>query len=94
MQTLGRLMDAVLVRPSAGFHAKAVVADPMGGSSRGVIMTANLTREALDRNEDLFIGLDAAGAAEAGLVMIRTLGAGHARAGRRRSAQLRVPWQG
>ena len=73
VQTLGRLEGAALVRSSAEFHAKAVVADPMGGSPRGVIMTANLTREALGRNEELFVELEAAEAAEAALVLREAL---------------------
>lgn len=73
VRTLDRLKDAVLVRSSDEFHAKAVVADPMGGSPRGVIMTANLTREALDRNEELFVGLEGGEAAEAGQVMREAL---------------------
>lgn len=73
VRTLNRLKGAALVRSSDVFHAKAVVADPMGGSPRGVIMTANLTREALDRNEELFAVLDAAEAAEAAMVMREAL---------------------
>ena len=73
VQTLNRLKGAALVRSSDEFHAKAVVADPMGNSPRGVIMTANLTREALDRNEELFVGLEGGEAAEAGQVMRKAL---------------------
>ena len=73
VRALGMLNDAVLVRLSDGFHAKAVVADPVGEKPRGVVMTADLTHEALARNEDLFVELEGGEAAEAGQVMREAL---------------------
>ena len=69
VDTLRRLGDAVLVRSSDEFHAKAVVADPMSDSPRGILMTANLTREALARNLELYVELGTAEAREAGAVL-------------------------
>ena len=75
VETLRRLggAGAVLVRSADEFHAKAVVADPLSDRPRGVIMTANLTREALTRNQELFVDLDEDEAREAGAVMREAL---------------------
>ena len=75
VETLRRLggAGAVLIRSADEFHAKAVVADPLSSEPRGVIMTANLTREALTRNEELFVDLEEDEAREAGAVMREAL---------------------
>lgn len=73
VQALGRLRGSVLVRSADEFHAKAVVADPLSDSPRGVIMTANLTHEALTRNQELFVDLDQGEAREAGTVLREAL---------------------
>ena len=73
VQTLGRLQGAVLVRSADEFHAKAVVADPLSDRPSGIIMTANLTSEALSRNQELFVDLDNVEAREAGLVLREAL---------------------
>ncbi len=73
--TLRRLGDgnAVLVRSADEFHAKAVVADPMSDRPSGIVMTANLTREALSRNQELFVDLTEGEAREAGRVLREAL---------------------
>ena len=73
VQTLGRLQGSVLVRSADEFHAKAVVADPMSDAPRGILMTANLTEEALGRNQELFVDLGAGEAREAGMVLREAL---------------------
>ncbi|KYF91867.1 hypothetical protein BE20_13470 [Sorangium cellulosum] len=53
---LDRLAGWVYVRSAEHFHAKFVVADPKS-QPRGVLLTANLTREALTRNHELGVRL-------------------------------------
>jgi cardiolipin synthase len=53
---LDRLAGWVYVRSAEHFHAKFVVADPKS-QPRGVLLTANLTREALMRNHELGVRL-------------------------------------
>ena len=53
---LGRLGGHVLIRSAPHFHAKLVLVDP-GGTAEGLLLTANLTREALERNEELAVEL-------------------------------------
>ena len=73
VRTLRRLQGSVLVRSADEFHAKAVVADPMSDAPRGILMTANLTEEALGRNQELFVDLDVGEAREAGMVLREAL---------------------
>ena len=73
VRTLGRLQGSVLVRSADEFHAKAVVSDPMSDAPRGIIMTANLTEEALGRNQELFVDLTEDEAREAGMVLREAL---------------------
>lgn len=75
VETLSRLGGggAVLIRSSDEFHARAVVADPLSDKPSGVIMTANLTREALTRNQELFVDLGPDEAREAGTVLREAL---------------------
>lgn len=53
---LNRLAGWICVRSAEHFHAKFVVADPKS-RPRGVLLTANLTREALTRNHELGVKL-------------------------------------
>jgi cardiolipin synthase len=55
-QMLTRLGGHVLFRSAPHFHAKVVVVDPET-SPAGILLTANLTTEALERNEELAIVL-------------------------------------
>jgi cardiolipin synthase len=55
-QMLIRLGGHVLFRSAPHFHAKVVVVDPET-SPAGILLTANLTSEALERNEELAIVL-------------------------------------
>jgi len=47
----------MLIRSSPSFHAKCVLADPATDGARGLLLTANLTSEALTRNEELAVRL-------------------------------------
>ena len=53
---LGRLGSHVLIRSAPHFHAKLVLVDPEA-SPAGMLLTANLTSEALRRNEELAVVL-------------------------------------
>ena len=53
---LGRLGGWVLIRSAPHFHAKLVLVDPES-SPAGMLLTANITKEALGRNEELGIVL-------------------------------------
>ena len=53
---LGRLGGWVLIRSAPHFHAKLVLVDPEA-SPAGMLLTANLTKEALGRNEELAVVL-------------------------------------
>lgn len=55
---LRELAGHVLVRSAPHFHAKFVLIDPSDAPA-GMLLTANLTREALERNEELAIDLRA-----------------------------------
>lgn len=55
-EMLKRLAGHVLFRSAPHFHAKVVVVDPQS-NPRGILLTANLTREALERNEELAVDL-------------------------------------
>ena len=54
---LARLGGHVLFRSGPHFHAKFVLADPGGAGAGGLLLTANLTKEALERNEELAVEL-------------------------------------
>lgn len=56
LKTLGK---SVLFRTAEHFHAKAVLIDPYTKPA-GVLLTANLTKEALTRNEELAVRLSPA----------------------------------
>ena len=55
LEMLKRLAGWTLIRSAPEFHAKVVLADPTSRGA-GVLLTSNLTTEALERNEE--IGLD------------------------------------
>ena len=55
-ELLKRLGGHVLIRSAPHFHAKLVLVDPHARSA-GLLLTANLTREALERNEELAVEL-------------------------------------
>ena len=59
LEMLDRLGGHALFRSAPHFHAKFVLADPGAGAgaSAGLLLTANLTREALERNEELGVEL-------------------------------------
>ena len=54
---LNRLAGHVLFRTARSFHAKVVLVDPPAGE--GYLLTANLTSEALERNEEVAVRLGA-----------------------------------
>ena len=54
---LGRLGGHTLFRSAPHFHAKFVLTDPGTGACAGLLLTANLTKEALERNEELGVAL-------------------------------------
>lgn len=56
-QMLRRLEGYVLVRSASHFHAKVVIADP-DTKPDGFLLTSNLTREALERNEECGVALN------------------------------------
>ncbi|MFT6464768.1 phospholipase D-like domain-containing protein [Halopseudomonas sp.] len=56
---LERLGGYALFRSASHFHAKVVIADP-DTRPAGILLTANLTREALERNEELAVRLTSA----------------------------------
>ena len=53
---LNRLGGYVLIRSAPHFHAKMILVDP-DERPAGLLLTANLTREALERNEELAVEL-------------------------------------
>lgn len=59
-QMLKRLAGKVLIRSAPHYHAKAVLIDALGANhhnAKGVLLTANITHEALERNEELAVML-------------------------------------
>ncbi len=57
---LDEFAGRMVIRSSPSFHAKCVLIDPGTDAARGLLLTANLTTEALTRNEELAVRLDAA----------------------------------
>ncbi|GIW71171.1 MAG: hypothetical protein KatS3mg102_0713 [Planctomycetota bacterium] len=57
---LDRLAGRIVVRTASHFHAKALLVDPCSPrwTARGWLLTANLTQEALTRNEELAVQLN------------------------------------
>lgn len=56
---LDEFAGRMIIRSSPSFHAKCVLIDPGTDRARGLILTANLTTEALTRNEELAVRLNA-----------------------------------
>ncbi len=54
---LDRFAGHIFLRSSLSFHAKCLLADPHTSRPRGYLLTANLTAEALTRNEELAVRL-------------------------------------
>ena len=55
---LKRLAGKVLIRSAPHYHAKAVLIDALGEdnfNAKGILLTANITHEALERNEELAV---------------------------------------
>lgn len=63
-QMLNRLGGYLLLRSAPHFHAKVVIVDPETRPA-GILLTANLTTEALERNEELAVMLTSQEAVEA-----------------------------
>ncbi len=60
IEMLNRLAGKVMIRSASHYHAKSVLVDAIGpdrSNSRGLLLTANLTTEALERNEELAVEL-------------------------------------
>ena len=60
IKMLKRLAGKVMIRSASHYHAKSVLVDAIGPNrknSRGLLLTANLTTEALERNEELAVEL-------------------------------------
>ncbi|MCW7554498.1 phospholipase D-like domain-containing protein [Endozoicomonas gorgoniicola] len=55
---LKRLAGKVKFRTSSSFHAKVVLADPLTSNAKGVLLTANITTDAMQRNEELLLELE------------------------------------
>lgn len=55
---LRKLAGKVMFRTSSDFHAKVVLADPFSKSRCGVLLTANITTDAMTRNEELLTELE------------------------------------
>lgn len=55
---LKRLAGKVMFRTSSIFHAKVVLADPFTSNANGVLLTANITTDAMQRNEELLLELE------------------------------------
>ncbi len=54
---LDRLAGFAMIRSADEFHAKVILVDPGTPEQWGMLLTANLTREALSRNEELGVVL-------------------------------------
>ncbi|MCZ0942898.1 MAG: phospholipase D-like domain-containing protein [Gammaproteobacteria bacterium] len=65
---LAHLGGRVLFRTSPNFHAKCVLVDPEDAPA-GLLLTANLTSEALERNEELAVALSGDEVREAAALM-------------------------
>ena len=55
---LSKLGGKVFVRSAPHFHAKFLIIDPYSESRKGILSTANFTKEAFERNEELAIILN------------------------------------
>lgn len=59
-EMLSRLSGHVLFRSAPQFHAKVVLVDPYTDTGSGLLLTANLTEAALERNPELAVDLTSA----------------------------------
>jgi len=59
-EMLSRLSGHVLFRSAPQFHAKVVLIDPFTDTGSGLLLTANLTEAALERNPELAVELTSA----------------------------------
>ena len=60
LSMLKRLAGRVMIRSASHYHAKVILIDAIGADeevARGMMLTANLTHEALERNEELAVPL-------------------------------------
>lgn len=55
---LKKLSDSALIHTSSSFHAKAILTDPYSKNSSGLLLTANITEEGLERNQELCVKLN------------------------------------
>jgi len=55
---LKQLGGKVHIRSAEYFHAKMILTDPFSDDAKGFMMTANMTKEAIERNEELGIVLN------------------------------------
>lgn len=67
-EMLNRLAGHVLFRSASHFHAKMLLVDPWS-NPQGLLLTANLTREALERNEELAVELEGKDVKDAAALM-------------------------
>ena len=58
VKMLRRLSGVAMIRTSEDSHAKIILADPSGENPAGMLLTANLAREGLERNPELFVDLE------------------------------------
>lgn len=66
---LNELSPYIYIRSANHFHAKIVITDPFSRSPRGMLLTANLTKDALQRNEELAYFLSQEQARDMGSVL-------------------------
>jgi len=58
--TIRRLSPITKIRSSSNFHSKFIVIDPHGKHPKGIILTSNLTTEALAKNPEIGVPLSEA----------------------------------
>lgn len=54
---LKKMGGKALIHTASHFHAKFIISDPKLQSRKGILLTANLTQEAIERNEELGVVL-------------------------------------
>jgi cardiolipin synthase A/B len=55
--TIRRLSPLTKIRSSSNFHSKFIVTDPHGNHPKGIILTSNLTTDALEKNPEIGVVL-------------------------------------
>jgi len=58
--TIRRLSPIAKIRSSSNFHSKFIVTDPHGKHPKGIILTSNLTTDALEKNPEIGVPLSEA----------------------------------